>query len=196
MRWHIDQLSIVYPWLQVATRVKRDRTFRSALDRWPVLTALLIACLRGGIVAAAEDPDPGKPSTPPSNKLTLAYYDFSSGKGGMDVNLRHTFKSSTGWIGGYHQSDRFDQARMGYEYDYHGDWLTVVPSVQVATRGFLGVTLYGEAGRRFFGIGGMGRTNLRLEPGLRPQRLRPVRRRLPRSCGQYGLRVHHPRQSP
>jgi hypothetical protein len=145
---------------QAATRVKRDRTFLAAFDCWPVLAVLLIACLRAGIVAAADDPDAGNRSTPPPNKLTLAYYDFSSGKGGIDVNLRHTFESSTGWIGGYHQSDGFDQARMGYEYDYHGHWLTVVPSVQAATRGFLGVTLYGEAGRPFFGIVGLGRTNL------------------------------------
>jgi hypothetical protein len=78
----------------------------------------------------------------------------------MDVNLRHTFASSTAWIGAYHQTDRFDQARIGYEYDYHGGWLTLVPSAQAATRGFAGVTLYGEAGRRFFAIGGIGRTNL------------------------------------
>ena len=127
---------------------------------WRVPAILLIVCLRAPIGAAADDPEKGQPSTPPSNKLTVAYYDFSSGKGGEDINLRHTFKSSTGWIGAYHQSDGFDQARIGYEYDYHGDWLTVVPSVLAATHGFLGVSLYSEAGRRFFGIGGMGRTNL------------------------------------
>ena len=119
-----------------------------------------MVCLYSANGAAAGEPDAGKPSTPPENKLTLAFYDFSSGKTGFDVNLRHTFKSSTGWIAGYRQSDGFDQARGGYEYDYHSDWLTVVPSVQAATHGFVGVTLYGEVGRRFFGIGGMGRTNL------------------------------------
>jgi hypothetical protein len=128
--------------------------------RWLVPAIFLIACLQAGVSAAADEPDAGKP-TNPQNKLTLAYYDFSSGKSGMDVNLRHTFHSSTGWIGAYHQTDRFDQARIGYEYDYHGDWLTLVPSVVAATRGFAGVTVYGEAGRRLFGIGGLGRTNLR-----------------------------------
>jgi len=145
---------------QAATHVSGNHRVCAVLVHWPTLAILLIACLRMGIAASAQEADAGKPSAPPPNKLTLAYYDFSSGKGGMDINLRHTFKSSTGWIAGYHQTDGFDQARMGYEYDYHGDWLTVVPSVQVATHGFLGVTLYGEAGRRFFGIGGMGRTNL------------------------------------
>jgi hypothetical protein len=127
---------------------------------FPVLSVLLMVCLFSADGAAADEPDAGQPSTPPANKLTLAFYDFSSGKKGFDVNLRHTFKSSTGWVAAYHQTDGFDQARVGYEYDYHGDWLTVVPSVQAATHGFVGGTLYGEVGRQFFGIGGMGRTNL------------------------------------
>jgi hypothetical protein len=122
------------------------------------LALLLIICPRPGIGAAADDPP--KPATMPLNKLTLSYYGFSSGKSGVDINLRHTFKSSTAWIGNYRESGGFDQARLGYEYDYHRDWLTFVPSAQAATRGFLGVSFYGEAGRRLFGIAGMGRTNL------------------------------------
>jgi hypothetical protein len=121
-------------------------------------SVLLIICLCPAIVRAADNN--GKPASPPANKLTVSYYDFSSGKGGVDVNLRHTFKSSTAWIGGYRESSGFDQARLGYEYDYHHDWLTLVPSVQAASRGFLGTSVYGEAGRRLFGIAGMGRTNL------------------------------------
>ena len=39
--------------------------------------------------------------------------------------------------------------------------MSVVPSVQAATHRFVGATIYGEVGRSFFGIGGMGRTNLR-----------------------------------
>ena len=118
-------------------------------------------CLSPGRgAAAADEPDTGQPSRSPTNKLTLAYYDFSSGKTGADVNLRHTFASSTAWIGAYHESDHFDQVRVGYEYHYHRDWLTLVPSAQAATHGFFGATIYGEAGRRFFGIGGAGRTNL------------------------------------
>ena len=98
----------------------------------------------------------------PPNKLTVAYYDFSSGTMGMDINLRHSFQWGTAWIGGYRQSDGFDQARVGFEYDYHRGWLSVVPSLQGASHGFLGATIYGEAGRRCFGTGGMGRTNLHI----------------------------------
>jgi len=119
------------------------------------LTVLFI-CLRPALHAFAED----KPD-PPSNKLTVAYYDFSSGKNGIDINLRHTFKSSTVWIGGYRENEGFDQARIGYEYDYRHNWLTFVPAAQAASRGFLGATVYAEAGHRVFAIGGAGRTNLR-----------------------------------
>jgi hypothetical protein len=126
----------------------------------PVLAVLSATCLIS-LVSAAGDPDTGAaPSSSPTNKLTFAYYDFSSGKTGADINLRHTFKSSTAWIAAYHQSDRFDQLRLGYEYDYHANWLTLVPSAQAATHGFFGATIYAEAGRELFGIAGLGLTNL------------------------------------
>jgi hypothetical protein len=124
-----------------------------------VLAVVLVAGLTPGLAAAADD-DGGKAPGPPLNKLTVSYYDFSSGKAGLDVNLRHTFKSSTAWIAGYHETDGFDQARAGYEYDYRNDWLTFVPSVQAATHGFLGATLYAEVGHGLVGIVGTGRTNL------------------------------------
>jgi hypothetical protein len=119
--------------------------------------ALLFAYLMACGVSLASDNTP-KPD--PTNKLTAAYYNFSSGKSGVDINLRHSFKSMTGWIGGYRESRGFNQARLGYEYDYHHNWITFVPSAQAATRGFVGATVYAEAGRRVFAIGGAGRTNL------------------------------------
>jgi hypothetical protein len=60
----------------------------------------------------------------------------------------------------YHEDDGFDQVRVGYEFDYHRDWLTLVPSVQAASHGFLGASVYAEGGRAFYAIGGGGRTNL------------------------------------
>jgi hypothetical protein len=101
----------------------------------------------------------GEPS--PKNKLTFSYYAFSSQRAGVDVNLRHSFKSSTAWIAGYHENTGFDQERAGFEYDYQGSWLKLVPSVQVATHGFLGATVYSEMGHSFYAIAGAGRTNLR-----------------------------------
>jgi hypothetical protein len=120
---------------------------------------LLITALTPRMAAAADDP-PAEKAPDPRNKLTVSYYDFSSGKEGVDINLRHTFKSSTAWLAGYHESDGFDQARVGYEYDYHKGWLAFVPSVQAASHGFVGATLYAEVGQGLIGIVGMGRTNL------------------------------------
>jgi hypothetical protein len=137
----------------------------TSLEKWlpkrltvALLNLVGILFLTLGSALAADDD--AKAANPPLNKLTVSYYDFSSGKKGVDVNLRHTFKSSTAWIGGYRESGGFDQARIGYEYDYHHDWLTFVPSAQAATRGFLGASVYSEVGRSLFGIAGMGRTNL------------------------------------
>jgi hypothetical protein len=124
-----------------------------------VVPLSLIAVLAAAAVAAAEDV-PGDAPRPLLNKLTVAYYDFSSDTHGLDINLRHTFQTSTAWIGGYRQSDRFEQARAGYEYDYRHTWLTLVPSAQAATHGFLGATIYSEIGLPFFAIAGAGRTNL------------------------------------
>jgi hypothetical protein len=125
---------------------------------------LLVGCLAPGVAAAATDDDADKtekPVAPAPNKLTLAYYDFSSHATGFDINLRHTFSTSTAWIGAYREDTGFNQVRVGYEYDYHRDWLTLVPSVLAATRGFLGASIYAEMGRPFFAIAGSGRTNLR-----------------------------------
>jgi hypothetical protein len=124
------------------------------------LAVLMIGCLQPGIRAAPEDSGPKGQSAPPPNKLTAAFYHFSSGTTGVDVNLRHAFKSTTGWIGLYRESDGFNQARAGYEYDYRSSWVTLVPSAQAASHGFLGASIYSELGPRFYAIAGMGRTNL------------------------------------
>jgi hypothetical protein len=142
----------------VRSRLLRRVPARCA-GRTAVRLALALIWLSGTAAAAADEPTDSAPS-PPTNKLTIAYYDFSSGLSGVDINLRHTFTSSTAWIGAYDQSNRFDQVRVGYEYDYHGDRLTLVPSVQAATHGFVGATMYVEAGRPVYAIAGAGRTNL------------------------------------
>ncbi|HEY7172930.1 MAG TPA: hypothetical protein VH417_18890 [Vicinamibacterales bacterium] len=144
--------------MPVRSRSSRRAPARCA-GRAAVLFALAAIWLSGGRAAAADEPAASAPS-PPKNKLTFAYYDFSSDLWGVDVNLRHTFRSSTAWVGIYQENDRFDQARIGYEYDYHGEHLTLVPSALVATHGFVGGTLYVEAGRQLFAIGGTGFTNL------------------------------------
>jgi hypothetical protein len=120
------------------------------------VVAIAICCLY--LAAGVAIADDGSPSL--SNKVTMAYYDFSSGNVGADLNLRHTFSTSTAWVGAYHEDDGFDQLRVGYEYDYRGNWLTFVPSAQAASHNFVGASIYAEAGRRLYAIGGAGRTNL------------------------------------
>ena len=133
---------------------------RAARRLWLRLAVVCLLLLDSAVGAAAHD-DQGDQSAPaPANKLTLAYYDFSSGKNGADINLRHTFQSMTAWIGAYVENGGFDQERVGYEYDYRSRWLTLVPSVQAATHHFVGATVYSEIGRRVFAIAGFGRTNL------------------------------------
>jgi hypothetical protein len=127
---------------------------------WLRPAALCLLLFGAGARSAAADDQPAQSPQPPANKLTLAYYHFSSGTSGADVNLRHTFESMTAWIGAYVQDDGFDQERVGWEYDYHSQWLTLVPSVQAATHGFLGASVYSEIGGRLFAIAGAGRTNL------------------------------------
>jgi hypothetical protein len=138
------------------------RTAAGGVYRRPIhaaAVAVVVFLVGAGRSAAADDASPQ--AEPPSNKLTLAYYDFSSGTKGADVNIRHTFASMTAWIGAYHEDDGFDQVRAGWEYDYHGHWLTLVPSVQAASHDFFGGTIYAEAGVHFYAIGGAGRTNLK-----------------------------------
>src|SRR5262245_50192390 len=133
------------------------RAEQPALFAATMVVGLTIAT---AVASAADDDAQAKPAEP-RNKLTIAYYTFSSDKQGADINLRHTFSSSTAWVGAYHESDGFDQVRVGYEYDYRSDWLTLVPTALAASRGFLGATVYGEVGREVFAIGGAGRTNLK-----------------------------------
>jgi len=132
------------------------------IGRAALLVWILVAAAPASARAGEDEKNEDQKSAPAEyrNKLTIAYYDFSSGVSGYDFNIRHTFKSGTAWIGTYHETDGFDQTRIGYEYDYHGSWLTLVPSILAASHGFVGVTVYAEAGHHLFAIGGAGRTNL------------------------------------
>ena len=122
---------------------------------------LVLTCGLASVATAADERESSEPNPALANKLTVAGYAFSSGTFGFDTNLRHTFATTTAWIGTYHESDGFDQTRVGVEYDWHHNWLALVPSVQAATHGFVGATLYAEIGRPFFAIAGAGRTDLK-----------------------------------
>src|SRR4249920_3366799 len=73
------------------------------------LTSGLLLVFLGGlasVAAAAGDLDTPEPAPAAfANKLTMAGYAFSSGTFGFDANLRHTFATTTAWLGTYHESD-------------------------------------------------------------------------------------------
>ncbi len=58
-------------------------------------------------------------------------------------------------------SNEFQQLRLGYENTLELPFGRLVPSLQYATRGFLGGSLTAEIGERYFGLAGFGRTNLK-----------------------------------
>jgi hypothetical protein len=115
------------------------------------LTLLAAICAYGALAVAQDEPKP-------TSKLTIGAYRNTAAADALDVNLRHDFDSSTGWIADYRDTG-FDQVRAGWQYNWSGDARTFVPSLQLATHGFAGASLYAEIGTRWFAILGFGRTN-------------------------------------
>ena len=94
-------------------------------------------------------------------KFTPTYYRTTNVTPAYDLNLRGNLAAHTAWIGYYQRSDEFQQLRFGYENSVALPFGRLVPSLQYATRGFLGGSLTAEIGERYFGLAGFGRTNLR-----------------------------------
>jgi hypothetical protein len=94
-------------------------------------------------------------------KLTLGRYAYS-GYSGSDFNLRWRRDDTSAWVGVY--TDRLfgTQARAGTDTSIDvGKYLQVQPSLQLASRGFVGGSLTLQVGRAWYAIGGLGRTNTR-----------------------------------
>jgi hypothetical protein len=64
-------------------------------------------------------------------------------------------------VGFYRRANEFQQLRVGYENTISFPFGHLIPSMQYATRGFLGGSLNAEIGERYFGLLGIGRTNLK-----------------------------------
>ena len=96
-----------------------------------------------------------------SFKATFGHYQYAD-NAGQDVNVRWQYGNSHSWIGYYHDPDFGAQTRVGWDNSYDlNEWLSLQPSVQAATRGFLGGSLNAQVGHDWFGIVGLGRTNLK-----------------------------------
>lgn len=94
-------------------------------------------------------------------KLTTALYHTSTQPNAFDVNVRGTLDAHTAWVGFYRRASEFHQARVGYENTLALPFGRLTPSIQYASRGFLGGSLTAEVGEQHFGLVGIGRTNLK-----------------------------------
>lgn len=98
-------------------------------------------------------------------KLTTGAYRFSDRTTGIDLNLRHSSSLGNLWVGLYRQpegseSPAQNQWRGGWDHVY-GDTVRLIPSVQLASGGFVGGSLNVETGQRWVVGAGLGRTNQR-----------------------------------
>ncbi len=94
-------------------------------------------------------------------KLTPSLYATQNEKNAADVNLRGNLGNHTTWVGQYVRGDDYQQTRWGYEYNVNFDWGQMVPSLQLATKGFAGASLNFQIGGPTYLITGLGRTNLK-----------------------------------
>jgi hypothetical protein len=104
---------------------------------------------------------PGVPAAETSFKFTPTYYRTTNERSAYDLNLRANRDAQTGWTGFYRRGEEFQQLRLGYEHALEQGAIRLVPSVQYATRGFLGASANAEIGERHFALVGLSRTNLK-----------------------------------
>ena len=134
-------------------------------------TVALLALLMIHTAAWAEDsarlPDDAAAHAAASGeqpfKFTLGAYQYG-GTAGQDANLRYRSGDTSFWLGAYHDRDFGSQTRLGFDTafaPFSGSSLSLQPSLQLATQGFVGGSLTAELGEPWFVLAGWGRTNLK-----------------------------------
>ena len=122
------------------------------------VAALALLSLTATLASAADD-------DAPAYKFTTGVYHFSGGGvpsgAGVDLNLRRSSDVGNLWLGWFRGPDRFTQTRGGWDRTFDVGAIRVQPSVQAASGGFWGGSLYAETGDTWFAGAGIGRTNLR-----------------------------------
>ena len=122
-------------------------------------TSLMFTALMGTCnMAYAKDAD-AEPTW--AFKLTPSLYATQNEATAADVNLRGNLGNQTTWIGQYVRGNDFQQTRWGYEYNIDFSWGQIVPSVQLASKGFVGTSVNLQIGGPTYLITGLGRTNLK-----------------------------------
>ena len=128
-----------------------------------VVAMLATAMLPGAALAADEGP---AASQPVSYKLTTGLYQLSGGGvpggPGLDVNLRASGGFGNAWIGVYRSPvQNVTQSRAGWDDTFKLGPVRFIPSLQIASGGFIGGSAALETGDSWFAGVGVGRTNLR-----------------------------------
>jgi hypothetical protein len=96
-----------------------------------------------------------------SFKLTPSYYVTTHVKDAADLNLRAHHGAHAIWLGYYQRGNEFEQVRTGYEYTVQMPFGQLVPSLQLASRGFVGGSVNAQVGDSIYALLGYGRTNVR-----------------------------------
>ena len=138
---------------------------------FPSLIATAALALSCGAHAADDpsDDSQAKKGDPVIFKLTGGVYQLSGGGmpagPGLDFNLRASgglVGSSDVWVGLYRSPvQAVKQYRAGWDNTFKFGAVRFMPSVQIASGGFVGGSTYLEAGSSWFAGTGIGRTNLR-----------------------------------
>ena len=94
-------------------------------------------------------------------KLTAGEYAYA-GYYGSDLNLRWRADDNSAWVGIYTDQVFGTQARAGADTSIDlGKYLQLQPSLQAASRGFIGGSVNLQAGGSWYGMAGIGRTDAR-----------------------------------
>lgn len=124
---------------------------------------LLIAVVLLGFshMAQAQDASLAESDASWAFKLTPSFYTTQHETNAVDVNLRGNLDNHTTWVGQYVRGNAYQQTRWGYEYAANFSWGQMVPSLQLATKGFAGASVNFQIGGSTYLITGLGRTNLK-----------------------------------
>ncbi len=132
----------------------------TAANKHNMMGALLVASLMSlGMTFANAQDSQKEPEW--SFKFTPSWYVTQHENNAADVNLRGNLGQHTTWVGQYVRGNEFQQTRFGYEYSANFAWGQMVPSVQIASKGFVGGSLNFQIGGSTYLLTGLGRTNLK-----------------------------------
>jgi hypothetical protein len=129
--------------------------------QWAKTMASGFVCLGLSVSAMAQQTPSEAEGTAWSFKLTPSLYATQNETSAADVNLRGNLGNHTTWVGQYVRGNQYQQTRWGYEYNANFDWGQMVPSLQLASKGFAGASLNFHIGGPTYVITGLGRTNLK-----------------------------------